>query len=66
MTAVMPYVFEQGSKSLAAVSHCCGCGCELLLRSVADHEYACMHDLMMHLGAEPQARYSNVHDVSDI
>jgi hypothetical protein len=30
---------------------------------VGDHEDACMHDLMMHLRDEPQARYSNVHDV---
>jgi hypothetical protein len=34
--------------------------------SVGDHEYACMHDLMMHLRDEPEARYSNVHDVFDI
>jgi hypothetical protein len=25
-----------------------------------------MHDLMMHLRNEPQARYSNVHDAFDI
>jgi hypothetical protein len=33
---------------------------------VGDHEYARMHDLMMHLRNEPQARYSNVHDAFDI
>jgi hypothetical protein len=33
---------------------------------VGDHEYACMHDLMMHLRNEPRARYSNVHDAFDI
>jgi hypothetical protein len=32
---------------------------------VGDHEYACMHDLMMHLRDETQATYSNVHDVFD-
>jgi hypothetical protein len=29
--------------------------------SVGDHEYACMHDLMMHLRDEPQERYSNIY-----
>jgi hypothetical protein len=28
--------------------------------------HACMHDLMMHLRDESQARYSNVHDVFDV
>jgi hypothetical protein len=33
---------------------------------VGDHEYACIHDLMMHLRNEPQARYSNVNDAFDV
>jgi hypothetical protein len=28
--------------------------------------HACMHDLMMHLRNENQARYSSVHDAFDI
>jgi hypothetical protein len=36
------------------------------LMQAGDHEYACMHDLMMHLRDAPQARFSNVHDVFDI
>jgi hypothetical protein len=34
--------------------------------TVGDHEYACMHDLMMHLRNEPQAGYSNVRDAFEI
>jgi hypothetical protein len=33
---------------------------------VGDHEYACVHDLMMHLRNEPQARDSIVYDAFDV
>jgi hypothetical protein len=34
--------------------------------SVGDHENARMHDLMIHLRDEPQARHSVVHGVLDM